>query len=337
MSAVAGDAASVWPLPGALVRADGEARRVGVELELQGLPVETLAEIVADTLGGDIEPVSIAEYIVDVPEYGPFRIEIDFKILKRMARQYRSPELAESATVEGLAVDLLSDASSLLVPCEIVAPPIPMEAVGAPIDALVDAARAAGARGTRQSPLYAFGVHLNIEPPAMEASTVLAYLRAFVCLLDWIIWRGDVDIVRRVTPYIDRFPRAYDLLVTDPGYRPDWERLIADYLAHNPTRNRAFDMLPMMSSVDAAQVRAVVDDPLVNARPAFHYRVADSRVDEPGWGVRQPWEHWLKIEQLAADSDNLLDCCAAFQADRARVLHPVDRQWRYEVERWLDL
>jgi len=195
----------------------------------------------------------------------------------------------------------------------------------------------AGGKGTRQSPLFAFGVHLNIEPPSMDVGTVLGYLRSFVCLLDWIIWRGDVDIIRRVTPFIDRFPKAYDILVTSPEYRPDWRRLIDDYLEYNPTRNRALDMLPMMARVDEDRVRDAVDDPLIKARPAFHYRVADSRVDEPGWSVRESWEHWLQVEALAADAEQLLDCCAAFQADRARVLHAVDRQWRSEVERWLDL
>jgi len=106
----------------------------------------------------------------------------------------------------------------------------------------------------------------------------------------------------------------------------------------------AIVVVPLVKAADesARPVAAAAVDAVERAvakRPGLAPAALDRYfgVDEPGWGVRQPWEHWLKIEQLAADTEILLDCCAAFQADRARVLHPVDRQWRYEVERWLDL
>jgi len=184
--------------------------------------------------------------------------------------------------------------------------------------------------------LYAFGVHLNVEPPDLEAHTIAAYLKAFVCLNDWILWKGDVDLARRITPYIDRFPRDYERWIADPDYRPDLDMLVGDYLAHNATRNRGFDMLPMFAHLEEARVTDAVDDPLIKPRPAFHYRLANSCVDEPGWSVATPWRCWLAVEQLANDRDRLDACCRAFIADRDRVLSAVDNRWREQVEQWID-
>jgi hypothetical protein len=322
-------------LPSARLKSDGQPRHVGVEIELQGIPVAELAELTAATLGGSVHAVSGAEYEVRVPAQGVYRVEVDFALLTHLGRMLQDGEGHDAESLEGMAMDALTSASSLLVPCEIVAPPIPMEDLAAPMDDLVAAVRSAGGRGTRHSPLYAFGVHLNVEPPVMRADVVAAYLKAFVCLADWIIWDGGVDLTRRMTPFIDRYPAEYDRLVADPAYRPDWPGLIDDYLDHNPTRNRALDMLPLFDHVDSDRVRARVDDDLIKGRPAFHYRLGNCCVDEPDWSVADPWHYWLQIEHLAGDADRLADCCRAFLADRERVFSSIDRRWREEVCQWL--
>ncbi len=235
-----------------------------------------------------------------------------------------------------LAIDAVDAVSSLVVPCEIVGPPLAMTTFAAPMDAIVEAVRDAGASGTRGSLMYAFGVHLNVEPVDLRAETVLAYLQAFVCLFDWIVWAGQVDFSRRVTPYINPFPLDYQKLIIAPDYRPDNSQLIADYLEYNATRNRGLDMLPLFSMIDEAAIKAAVDDDRVKARPTFHYRLANSCVDEPGWSIADPWSRWLKIEQLAADSDARAALCAQLLTDTERVLHPVDNQWRDQVRRWVE-
>jgi hypothetical protein len=324
-----------WKLPDTLEKANGDPRHVGIEIELQGIDVAELASLTADVFSGTTERVSSAEYKVRTPDLGEFRVEIDFALLKELANDREGREDEEGAGLIDFAVDLLSDASETLVPCEIVTPPIPMRSMAAPMDELVERLRTAGARGTRQSVFYAFGVHLNVEPPDLDADTVLAYLRAFDCLYAWIVEDGNVDLTRQISPYIRPYEREYDLLISDPAYEPDWPQLIDDYLEHNPTRDRAMDMLPLFAHIDEERVTAVVDDPLIKARPALHYRLANSCIDEDGWSIASPWTHWMQVERLAADRDRLDECLRAFAEDRERMLSNVDKRWAREVRQWL--
>lgn len=324
-----------WKLPDTLHKSDGTPRRVGIEIELQGIDIADLADLTADVLSGTVERVSSAEYNVAVPELGEFRVEVDFALLKQLAsvREGRAEE--GGAGLMDLAVDLLGGASATLVPCEIVTPPLPMKSMAAPMDELVRQSRAAGAKGTRQSMLYAFGVHLNVEPPDLEVETVLTYLRAFVCLYDWIVVDGNVDLTRQMSPYIRPYEQAYDLLISNPDYAPGWPQLIDDYLEHNPTRDRALDMLPLFAHLDEQRVKAVVDDPLIKARPAFHYRLDNSCIDEEGWSIALPWNRWAHIERLATGPDKLSKCMRGFAEDRERLLRNVDKRWAREVRQWM--
>lgn len=327
---------TTWNMPATTHKPDGTPRQVGIEIELQGIPVDRLVKLVRDTLGGTVRDVSRSEYEVDVPGQGTWRVEVDFALLKEMAKEEAALDQSDERSSQAMALDALDAVSSLLVPCEIVSPPLAMDAIGKPMDAIVKAVRDAGGNGTRASLVYAFGVHFNVEPTEMQASTVLAYMQAFVCLFDWIVWKGEIDLARRVTPYIKPYPREYQARILAPDYEPDFADLIADYLANNATRNRALDMLPLFSMIDKPLIKSTVDDDRVNARPAFHYRLANSCVDEPGWSVADPWDHWLKIEQLAADENALATLCAEMLADSERMLHPLDNKWREKVQLWVD-
>lgn len=315
-----------WIFPGTTHREDGESRQVGIEIELQGIEIEKLAQLTAETLGGDLKRESDVEYMIDVPEQGSFRVEVDFRLLKELAKEQEQGDANDSELMT-FAVKLLGGASSVLVPCEIVTPPLKMDAIADPMDRLVQDLRAAGGRGTRQSMFYAFGVHLNVEPPSLDAATVSRFLRAFVCLYDWIVDEGQVDLARQLSPYIKPYKKEYDLLIANPEYAPDWDTLIDDYLAHNPTRDRALDMLPMFAEIDEKRVRATVDDPLIQARPAFHYRLANSCIDEDGWSVAHPWNRWVMLERLASDEKLLRDVATAFLEDRPRLMRQIDKQW----------
>lgn len=320
-----------WPLPANPLKSDGSPRRVGVEFEFQGIGISDLATLTASTLGGTLSETSQAEYNVSVQGQGDFRVEVDYALLKKAAKAQGEDDGSLGHRVDAIAVDLLSAASAALVPCEVVAPPLPMAELAAPMDALVEAIRLAGGEGTRRSPLYAFGVHLNVEPPSLEAHSVTAYLKAFVCLFDWLVHDGEVDLARRLTPYIQKFPSDYERLLAQPAYWPDWDTLVIDYLRANPTRNRALDMLPMLSEINPAAVELVVNDDRVNARPAFHYRLANCLIDEPDWSIAAPWRRWLVIEHLASDTDLLNALCAEFVSDRDRVMHKIDGAWREHV------
>lgn len=324
-----------WPMPSSVNKEDGTPRHVGVEFELQGIPVSKLSRVVALTLGGDVETVSTAEYCVQVPDQGDYRVEVDYALLKQMAKEQHELDDAEQSVIEAAALDVLSAGSSKIVPCEVISPPLPMQTFSEPMQILTDAIRQAGGKGTRHSMLFAFGLHLNVEPPDLEADTVASYMKAFACLFDWIVWEGEVDWARRVTPYIQRFPAEYDLQLTDPEYWPDWDALVTDYLQTNASRNRAMDMLPMFSDVRPEMVGQSVDDDRIKARPAFHYRLANCSIDEPGWSIADPWRRWLQIEHLANDRDALNACCAEYRKDRDRLLHRVDSSWRETVTQWL--
>lgn len=326
---------SSWSMPATTTKSDGSPRRVGVEFELQGIPVDMLARLVALTLRGDIETVSKAEYLVHVPEQGSYRVEVDYAQLKKRAREMHETADGDESALDKLTVDAMATVSSAIVPCEVVAPPLPMEGLSKPLQTLTDAIRDAGGKGTSHSFLFAFGLHLNVEPPDLEAETIAAYMKAFVCLFDWIVWQGEVDWARRITPYIKRYPLDYDLKLIDPDYWPDRDTLLVDYLGSNATRNRALDMLPLFSDLNPAAVQIAVDDDLVKPRPAFHYRLANCAIDDPDWSIADPWGRWLQIEQLANDRDALNECCTAYRADRDRLLHRVDNTWRETVTNWL--
>src|SRR5690606_29497891 len=116
--------------------------------------------------------------------------------------------------------------------------------------------------------------------------TLLAYLRAFFLLYDWLYEESEIPIARKVAPFIHDFPPEYVAHVLNPDYAPNLETLIDDYLRFNPTRNRPLDMLPLFAHLDRERVFAQpVERELVKARPTFHYRLPNSMVDDPKWSI----------------------------------------------------
>lgn len=272
-------------------------RRVGVELELGGLDAHAAAEIVREWLGGTVRHLTDAEQEVDTA-LGTFRVELDATPVKKLAR------LGRSGGVAGLAADVVTRLATEVVPCEIVTPPLEEREL-ARLDELVVRLAAAGARGTYDALRFAFGLHFNPELPDPTAPRILAHLRAFSLLYRWLLDESEIDTVRRVAVYIDPFPTDYVQLIMRDDYAPSRDALIDDYLTHNPTRNRALDMLPLFAHLDPKRVRARLDEPLIKPRPTFHYRLPNCRVGEPGWRITDEWQRWLRVEALAADAEAL--------------------------------
>lgn len=320
-----------FPLPPWRTNPQGQPRRVGVELEMNGLSLDRLAEVVSDALGTHIAAPGRYERRLSGDPAGDWIVELDFRLLKEMGRETGEPDgLRRSAE------DVLHWIAETVVPLELVSPPLPMERLPE-VELLIARLREAGARGSSDSPLNAFGLQFNPEIPDARAGTLLAYLRAFLCLHDWLAARADIDLTRRLTAYVDPFPADYVRRVVAAEYRPDLPGLIDDYLFHNPTRNRALDLLPLFLHLDAARVRAVVDDPLVKPRPAFHYRLPDCDIHRPEWSLGPAWRDWIEVERLAADPARLAGCCADFHDFLHRP--PLERwlgDWAAEVEaHWL--
>lgn len=320
-------------LPPTITNHEGRPRRIGVELEFSGLTPSVILDTVTDVLGGEVHRETRFEYRVAGGAAGDLILELDAAYLKDLARAAQENE--RRSELERLTDDALAGAAQVVVPWEIVTGPIAMDRF-LELERLVAALRAAGARGTRHSPWYAFGLHLNPEMPALDARAILTYLRSYTCLYDWLVDREQLDPSRKwFTPYIETFDAAYIDMILGIEYDPDIDRLIDDYLRANPTRNKSLDMLPLFAHIDPERVRAVVDDPRVKARPALHYRLPNCDIDREDWNLSVPWSNWLEVEYLADDPERLQRACRAFHRELNRGPRLFKSRWIEQCESWL--
>jgi hypothetical protein len=296
---------------------EGSPRRVGVEIEFAGVPVENAVSIVRDLYGGEDTEQSRFEHLVTGTKFGDFRVEIDSKPLlagkhHRMLGLLGLGDERAKDVVDGA----LERIARVWIPCEIVAPPIPYTDLPE-LEHLRAALCRSEARGTKASVIYGFGFQLNVEVPDSSAETLLRYLQSFLVLYDWLSDVISVDVTRRLGPFINPFPEDYRRKVLDPTYEPDVDTLIDDYLLANATRNRPLDMLPVFATLDEHKVAfAARDFEKVKARPAFHYRLPNCLVDDPAWTFAVEWNRWCEVERLAADAKRIHELEKIF-AERA--------------------
>lgn len=306
------------PLTGA-----GDPRRVGVEIEFAAVSPLDAAALVQDRFGGRVEARDANNFAVAGTEFGRFDVALDWSVLKAPDDAAREGGLVDDV-LEAFRAELAEPLGAMaanLVPCEIVCPPIAHDRLGA-LDRLVGALRGAGAQDTRASPLFGFGLQLNVEIPDDDARWIGRVVTAYALASDWLRAEIGVDITRRVLPFADAFPDDYvDMLAETepPGAMAD---LIDGYLAFNPTRNRELDLLPLFAWADGPRVRAVVDDPRVKPRPTFHYRLPDCRLADRDWSVTVEWRRWLAVERLADDTARLAGLKRAWIDYRAGLPWP---------------
>lgn len=307
---------------------DGAVRRVGFELEFTGLTLEQAAQQLHNTFGGSLNKDSAAEQSLQTDDFGTFNIELDWDYLKRKAKEARQQDDGHEW------VGFLQQAASHVVPLEIVCPPIPLDQLKR-LDELVAALRKAGAKGTDDSVIAAYGVHINPELPSLDAATIDRYLKAFALLQWWLVDAHEVDPTRKLSPYVDLYPEAYLEAVLSES-NPDMDTLFDQYLKHNATRNRALDLLPLLAEIDEQRVREVVADPKIKARPTFHYRLPNCMVERDDWSLASSWNLWCVVEQLAADPHAIRTLTERFM-DRSRPLIGVSRSaWQKDISRWLN-
>ncbi|MBK0399371.1 amidoligase family protein [Limibaculum sp. M0105] len=287
--------------------ADGRPRGVGVELEFGQLTAFDAARAVTRALGpgSALHEEDPHRFRITPPAGSPwrgsFRVELDTRWAhpEHLRRHVGNPdESEEDNELPRLAAAFLGDVAGLVMPVELVAPPVGWPDLPA-LMPLITGLRAAGATGTEHSTFAGFGMHLNVEAAAYDAEYLLSVLRAYVLIAPRLRRDSRLATIRRMQNYINPFAVDYARHILDAGYAPELGRLIDDYIAFNPTRNMELDMLPLFAHLDAPRVRRRLPDEKISARPTFHWRLPDCRIDAPGWRPMDDWTRWVEVERLA--------------------------------------
>lgn len=318
-----------------LKNAEGNIRRIGIELEMSGLELDELASLVARHF--DLTISSDGRYVRTLKgdNAGEWTVELDYALIKKLGRKEQGNKTFYDQ-VNRSSEEILAWAAKALVPIEIISPPLPFDRMSE-VENLISFLHKKGAKGTSDSAINAFGMQLNPELASHEAQHITACLKAFICLYDWLYQRADIDLTRRITSYVDPFPKTYIKKIIKTDYWPKLTDLIDDYLIDNPTRNRALDMLPLFKYLDEQRVLDKTDDELIKARPTFHYRLPDCDIDNPQWGIYQAWNDWVEVERLAADESRLRACCRAYDKYLNNPLKRIFSDWHKIVElQWLN-
>jgi hypothetical protein len=324
-------------LPPVLTNKQGEPRKVGFEIEFTGIPLIDTANIIAELLVGKVEVVHQNRLAVKTLSHGIFNVELDVKLLQRLSQEVRhaqESQLSEQLAIQlkQMTVNMLSPMLSTIAPTEIVTPPLAFSELKL-LDQLCQLLRNHCAKGTHASVLYAFGVHINPEVVAFDATSIHNHLLAFVLLYDWLKAKSKIDITRQITQFAKPYPKAYVELLLHKHYGDNLAELIEDYLYLNPTRNRALDMLPLFSYLARDRVKAKVADERIKARPTFHYRLPNCQVDEPNWSILEPWNLWVQVEKLALNPHGLAQRYQ--QHFNSLKYNFTAEDWVVEVETWL--
>ena len=280
-------------------------RSVGFEFEYSNLEIEDTANLIAKEYNGEIIKINPYNYKIST-SLGTFKVIMDFGFLSNSKLKEINKEIGlelDESTIEKIE-EIIAQIGKSLVPFELTTPPLKISNINEAHN-IKELLRKNGALGTKANFLYAFGLHINPEARSFEVEEILSDLRAFFVLYDYIKDMLDVDITRRLTTYIDPFDSSYILKVLDFNYKPTINEFIDDYITYNPTRNRALDLLPLLTFIDEERVRAKLPDEKIGKRPTYHYRLPDSRVDELTWSPCFAWNSWVLVEALSVEKEEL--------------------------------
>jgi hypothetical protein len=288
-----------WPLPEHAGESSA-ARRTGFEIEFAGLDVGETASLVQALWGGTIRPLHMRASVIEGGLLGDVQVELDISLRK--------------AWLEELAAQALGD----LVPVEIVTAPLRQDQLSE-LTRLVAVLAGAGAMGTQARLGFGFGVHLNPALPPGGADSLIAVIRAYAFLEGWLRGSAPLDPARRALPFVKSWPATLvDVLADQARWSPaDLARL---YAMLAPARGYGLDLLPAFEYLCPEALSDVPHSQLKGGRPAFHYRLAESRLGDPDWSLAYEWNRWVLVERVAADLPLLTQLAAGWQAHRDRVL-----------------
>lgn len=260
-------------------------RRLGVEIEFGGLQERTAAEVFARSVGGNLKQSSKG-WAVETEFFGTCAVYLDTAYANEIEAAGGEPGL---------------DAARLVIPVELVTDPFDPVHLPA-LDAAAGALRAAGATGSRKHLWHGFGLHLNIEVADLSAAHVGRVLCAYALLEPVLREDVGVDISRLALPFVNPYPAS--LVDAINAELPATMRELAQvYLAHTTSRNHGLDLLPILAEAAPDVVAAALPrGTKLSPRPAYHFRLPESRIDEPDWSLTRAWQLWVAVERVAASA-----------------------------------
>jgi len=209
--------------PPLLHNAEGRLRTVGVEMEFSGPSAFETAQALAHHLGGEVVEEDPHFFRVRRTSIGDLAIELD----SRMMHPEKKDTLL-GGVVPRIAA-WIGSAASVLIPCELVTGPIPLDRLHE-VDGVIAILRDIGARGTQDAAFFAFGLHFNPETPAKDVDTIAAFLKAFVLLDAWLRRQAAPDPTREMLGFETLTFAPIDRNLIDTGLISKEERRwIDDY------------------------------------------------------------------------------------------------------------
>ena len=326
-------------LPQALYDDEAKIRCAGFEFEYAGVEPETVILALKDRFGGEIDKINDFHFKLKT-DLGTFKVMIDAQFLlnsqlRKWVNKYKLDGFIDLETVKKIE-KLIATVGEQFVPFELTTPPMKFTALGY-VDEVKTILQSLGAKGTKSSPVYAFGMHINPQVRSLEVTQILSDLCAFFVLYEYIVEWLKPDLSRRITPYIDPFDAKYRRLVLDTSYQPSMRQFIEDYLHYNPTRNRALDMLPLLCYIDEEKVRSRLPDEKIGKRPTYHYRLPDSCVDEERWTPAIGFNSWMLVEMLSSNVQLLHGLSNRCIQYLDRPLGALEKEeWIKEVKSWVE-
>lgn len=321
--------------PPVVNNSEGKVRKAGFELEFSGIELQQAAEIIVSLYGGEIKEIHRYHIEVKNTDLGTFRVELDAQILQKMARQNIGMEL-DAQSIRKSIEDVVDRLAKTVVPIEIVMPPVSITELDR-LEELRKKLQENKAEGTDSSFVHAFGMHINTEVPELSPDVVLRYLRSFLVVYPWLSDTLKIDIARRLSPFVDPFPDKYTRIVLEPSYQPSFHEIIEDYIEYNATRNRPLDLMPVFGMIDNALISSVMEGEKNAPRPTFHYRLPNSRINDPGWRFETEWNNWLVVEKLADNKEMLDKLSRLYLLRRKQKVMSFQREWTATLRILLEL
>lgn len=285
--------------------ADGAPRLTGVEIELGGLDEARCAKLCARHLGGRTRQVDEAIWHVEESRIGDLKVYLDTAL-----RHADKTALRDAALTVGREV----------IPVEIVTEPLDRDGLIA-LDNLREKLRQDGAVGSGGGLFFGFGVHLNVQIASDRAESIVPPLLAYALIEDWLRTANPIDHTRRVLPFSAPYPRRLVRRLIALGRGARLGHVMDAYAQQAPSRNFGLDMLPIFAWLDAARISSVLTS-ATSARPTFHFRLPDCRIDDPAWTLDSEWRRWRTVERVANSPDVVTELSQGWEAAHAGVPLP---------------